>query len=213
MRLPKTVEAWTEGLRVHGYVEGQNLRVAYRNWQAQTEQIPALVTELLEFAPEDMVAATPQSAVAVHATAPIMPLVFLNVGDPVALGLVQSLANPGGNVTGFATLAPAGFVGKQLQILHEFVPRASRIAVLINPMTPTAQIERQKLPQIGRALGLDLIVEASGPDQLEPAFERARKEGAEAIHVWGDSLVLTHSAEVVGLAASHHLPAIYLERR
>jgi putative tryptophan/tyrosine transport system substrate-binding protein len=214
MRLPETIQAWREGLREHGYVEGQNIQVEYRYWQARAEQIPGLVAELLAYGPEVMVAATPASVMAVHTAAPTIPLVFLNVGDPVALGLVQGLAKPGGNVTGFATLAPEGFAAKQLQILKELVPRASRIAVLINPTTPTHQTARPKLPQTGRALGLDLIlVEASRPDQLESAFEAAPKRGAEAIDVWGDTLVFTHSAEVVGLAARYQLPAMYLERR
>jgi putative ABC transport system substrate-binding protein len=106
MRLPETVQAWTEGLRERGYIEGQNLRVAYRYWQARTEQIPVLVSELLAFDPEIMVAATPQSAVAIHASASTIPMVFLNVADPVTLGLVASLAHPG--VRGFRREAAPG---------------------------------------------------------------------------------------------------------
>ena len=132
---------------------------------------------------------TPQNAVAVHAAAPTVPLVFVNVADPVALGLVESLAHPGGNVTGFATLVPEGFVGKQLQFLKDLVPQASRIAVLINPTNPIHQRERPKLPEIGRLLGVELVVvEASKPDQFETAFETAHTQGAEAINVFGDPL-------------------------
>jgi putative ABC transport system substrate-binding protein len=214
MRLPETMQAWLGGLRERGYVEGQSLQIEYRYWQGRTEQIPALVAELLAFGPEVIVAATAPSAVAVHAAAPTIPLVFLNVGDPIAIGLVESLAHPGGNVTGFATLVPEGFVGKQLQFLKDLVPRPSRIAVLINPVTSTHQQELPKLPETGRLLGAELIVvEASKPDQLETAFETAHTQGAEAIHVWGDPLVFTHSAKVVGLAARYRLPAMYLERR
>jgi putative ABC transport system substrate-binding protein len=136
------------------------------------------------------------------------------VADPVALGLVESLARPGGNVTGFATNVPEGFVGKQLQFLKALVPQASRIAVLINPTNPSHQREQAKVPQFGRQLEVELvIVEASNPDQLETAFEAARKLGAEGIHVLGDPLTFIHSAKVVGLAARYQLPAIYLIRQ
>jgi putative ABC transport system substrate-binding protein len=214
MEVPEIMQAWLEGLREHGYFVGRNLEIEYRFWRSRTEQIPALLAELIAFGPEIIVAGTTPSAVAVHAAAPTVPMVFLNVGDPVALGLVKSLAHPGGNATGFSSLVPKGFVGKQLQLLKGFVPRASRIAVLINPTTPTHQLELPKLPEIARLLGVELVVvEASKPDQLKTAFEKAHEQGAEAINVFDDPLVFTHSAEVVGLAARYQLPAMYLERR
>jgi putative ABC transport system substrate-binding protein len=128
----------------------------------------------------------------------------------MALGLVESLAHPGGNVTGFATLVPGGFVGKQLQFLKAVVPQASRIAVLINPTNPIHQREKAELPEIERHL---VVVEASKPDQLEPAFETAHRLGAEGIHVFGDALIGRHSATVAGLAAHYRLPAMYLNRQ
>jgi putative ABC transport system substrate-binding protein len=115
---PEMMQSWLEGLRERGYVVGRNLQVEYRYSQAQTERIPALVAELVAFGPEVIVAQVPQNVVAVHGAAPAVPLVFLSVADPVALGLVESLAHPGGNVTGLATLVPEGFVGKQLQFLR-----------------------------------------------------------------------------------------------
>ncbi len=111
MEDPEIMQAWLEGLRERGYVVGQNLQIEYRYWRSRTEQIPALVAELVAFGPEVIVAATTPSAVAVYAAAPTIPLVFVNVGYPVALGLVESLAHPGGDATGFATLVPEGFVG------------------------------------------------------------------------------------------------------
>ena len=182
--------------------------------KVETEGIPALVAELVALGPEIIVAEAPQNALAVHAAAPTVPLIFISVADPVALGLVESLAHPGGNVTGFATLVPEDFVGKQLQFLKAFVPQASRIAVLINPTNPMHRREQAKLPEFGRLLGVELvIVEVSTPDQFETAFEAARKQGAEAIHVFGDPLTFIHSAKVAGLAARYQLPAIYLIRR
>jgi putative ABC transport system substrate-binding protein len=117
-------------------------------------------------------------------------------------------------VTGLATLVPEGFVGKQLQFLKEVIPQASRIAVLINPTNPIHARELPRLPEIGRLLGVDLvIVEASNPAQFETAFEAARRQGAGAIHVLGDPLTFIHSARVVELAARHQLPAMYLNQR
>jgi putative ABC transport system substrate-binding protein len=207
------MQAWLEGLRERGYVVGRNLQIEYRYSQAQSEQIPALVAELVALGPEVIVTVGPQQTVAVHAAAPTIPLVFLFVADPVALGLAESLAHPGGNVTGFATVVPEGFTGKQLQLLKELVPRASRIAVLLNPENPMTQRFRPDLPEIGRQAGVALVVvEASQPEQLETAFEIAHTQGAEAIHVLGDPLTNRHSAKVAGLAARYRLPAMYLYR-
>jgi putative ABC transport system substrate-binding protein len=199
-----------EGLRERGYVVGQNLQIEHRYSQGRTEQIATLVAELVAFRPEVIVTAAPEPALAVHANAPTVPLVFIAVADPVAIGLVESLARPGGNVTGFATLVPEGFVGKQLQWLKDLLPQASRIAVLINPTNLMHRLELPRLPEIGRQLGVEVIVvEASKPDQLETAFETAHTQGAEAIYVFGDPLLGIHSAKVVGLAARYRMPAIY----
>jgi putative tryptophan/tyrosine transport system substrate-binding protein len=211
---PENAQSFLEGLRERGYVVGQNLQIEYRYSQAQTERIPALVAELVAFGPEVIITAGPQETVAAHAAAPTVPLVFLRVPDPVAVGLVESLAHPGGNVTGFTGQVPEGFVGKQLQFLKALVPQASRIGVLINPTNPSHQREKAKLPEFGRLLEMDLVVgEASKPDQCDTAFEAAHTQGAGAIHVFGDPLIFIHSARVVGLAARYQLPAMYLDRR
>jgi putative ABC transport system substrate-binding protein len=211
---PENTQALLEGLRERGYVVGGNIQIEYRYSQGRNEQIPALVAELVAFGPEVIVANGTPNAVATHAGAPTIPLVFIAVGDPVAVGLVESLAHPSGNVTGFSTVVPEGFVGKQLQFLKAVVPQASRIAVLINPTNPVHRPELPRLPEIGRLLGVELVVvEASKPVQLETAFETAHTQGAQAIHVLGDPLIFTHSAKVVGLAARYQLPAMYTNRR
>jgi putative ABC transport system substrate-binding protein len=123
--VPEQREGWLEGLREHGYVEGQNLQIEYRYSRARTEQIPTLVAELAAFGPEVIVAG-PQNVVAVHTLAPTIPLLFIGVADPVALGLVESLAHPGGNATGFATLVPEDFTARQLQFLKDLSDRSYR---------------------------------------------------------------------------------------
>lgn len=211
---PENTKAWLEGLRERGWTVGRNLEIEYRYTQGRNEQIPALAAELTALGPELIVAVSPVLALAVRSAAPSVPLVFVNVADPIALRLVESLAHPGGNATGVATIVPEGFIGKQLQLLKELVPRASRIAVLINPMNPSHQRGRTELPEIGQKLGVTLvIVEASASDQLETAFNAAIKQGAEAIDVWGEPVTSLHSAEIVALAARYRLPAVYLFRQ
>src|SRR5262249_22658919 len=174
---PENMQAWLEGLRERGYVVGGNLQIDYRYSQGRTELIPALVAELAELGPEVIVAEAPPHAVAVHTAAPTVPLVFLSVADPVGLGLVESLAHPGGNVTGFATPVPEGFVGKQLQFLTDLVPQASRIAVLINPTNPMHQREQAKLAEFGRRLGV--VPRRSMSSAIRPfSFTRRRSSGS-----------------------------------
>jgi putative tryptophan/tyrosine transport system substrate-binding protein len=206
--------AFLEGLRERGYVAGRNLQIEYRYPQGRTEQIPALVAELVAFRSEVIVAVNSPNSFAVHANARTIPLVFVAVADPVAVGLVENLAHPGGNVTGFASTAPEGFIGKQLQLLNTIVPQASRIAVLINPTNPLHLRDQSKLPEFGRQLGVELVVvEASKPEQLETAFETAHTQAVEAIHILGDPLIVIHSVIVAGLAARYRLPAMYFNPR
>jgi putative ABC transport system substrate-binding protein len=206
-------QAFLEGLREGGYVAGQDLQIEFRHFQGQHDRMPALLAELVASGPEVLVTSTSDSAVVIHTAASTIPMVFLNVADPVALGLVQSLAHPGGNVTGFATFVPEGIIGKHLQFLKELVPQASRIAVLVNPTAKMHPLALQRLPEAGQLLGLQfVVVEASEPDQFATAFEQAHRQGAEAIDVWNGPLVFRHSAEIARLAADYRLPAMYYQR-
>jgi putative tryptophan/tyrosine transport system substrate-binding protein len=212
-QIPENIRVWEESLRDHGYVVGSNLQIEYRFFQGRTERIPALLAELVSFDPEVIVTSTSDSAAAIHSAAPTIPMVFLTVADPIGLGLVKSLAHPGGNVTGFATTSPEGFISKHLQVLQAAVPGVKQIAVLFNPAIAMHQLGLQKLPQAERLLGVGLVaVEASKPDQFETAFEAAQKQGAEAIDVWNGPMIFTNSARIVGLAAHYQLPEIYWDR-
>jgi putative tryptophan/tyrosine transport system substrate-binding protein len=211
--IPEQTEAWPLGLREHGWIDGRNLQITYRYWGDHPERIPALAAELIALQPEVIVAVGP-SALTVHATAPTVPLVFLGFAEPMEFGLVASLAHPGGTATGIATIVGGGFHGKQLQLLKDLVPGASRIAVLIDPKNPVHQRVKPELPDLGRQVGVSLvIVEASALDQAETAFEAASNQDAQAVFVFGDNYLLVHSPEMVSLAARYRLPAIWLFRQ
>ena len=126
---PFILDAWRSGLRERGWIEGKNLLVEYRYTQP-TDRYPALAAELTALSPDLVVAAGPQAAVALKSATATIPIVFVAVADPVGLGLVQSLARPGGNITGFATLVPGDWDSKAVEILRELVPGASKIALL-----------------------------------------------------------------------------------
>ena len=212
-KFPDRIKALEGALRERGYVVGQNLQIEYRFFEGHAEQIPARLGELIAFGPEILVTSTSNSAVVIHATAPAIPMVFLLVADPVGLGLVKSLAHPGGNVTGFATLDPQAFVAKHFQLLKTAVPGAARIAVVINPTTAMHRLALQKLPEVEQLLGVKLIVvEASKPDQFDAAFKTAKDQGAEAIDVWNDPLVYVNSKKIISLAEHYRIPAIYWDR-
>ena len=137
------------------------------------------------------------------------------VFDPVGLGLVQSLPHPGGNITGIATFVPGGFIAKRIQILREFVPSASKIAILVNPNNPIHRLVLEEVPTTTRNLGVSLpIVEATTAEELDTAFASAAAQNADAIIIFADPLTTNLNApHVTALAAQHHLPAIYLFRQ
>jgi putative ABC transport system substrate-binding protein len=206
--------AFYEELRQRGYVEGQNLVLEHRNAAGQADQLPALARELVALRLDLIVASSPQPNRAVKDATSTIPIVMIAVADPVRAGLVASLARPGGNLTGVATLVPGGFMAKSLDLLHQVVPKATRIAALINP---TNDIHRfvfaQEIPDAARQLGVQMrIVEARSPDEVEPAIKAAVGERAEALLVAGDPVFNNPPARLPQLAARTGLPAIYLLR-
>ncbi len=212
---PELMGEWLEGLHQRGYVVGKNLQIEYRFTAGRSEGLTSLAAELAALAPELIVAAAPGPAQAVRTVAPNIPLVFVNVADPVMIGLVESLAHPGGNATGIATIVPEGFQGKSYQLLKELVPHATRIAALYNPANPMHRRHYESEgSEIARQLGFELIfVEATVPDQFETAFEHASNQGAEAINVLRDALTYANSEKMVALAARYRLPAMYFFTR
>ena len=210
---PIAREAWRTGLRERGWIEGKNLIIEYR-YAETPDRVPTLVAELMALTPDLIVASGPQAAVLLKSATATIPIVFVAVYDPVALGLVQSLSRPGGNITGLATAAGVA-VDKRIEILRELVPGASKIAILVNPGNPIHRlILAEEVPSTGRKLGVALpIVEATTAEELDIAFASAASQRADAIIVFGDYLTVRQGPRVVALAAKHHLPAIYLFRQ
>jgi len=208
-------EAWRRGLREKGWIEGKNLLVEYR-YAERPDLVPALVAELMAFAPDVLVASGPQAAIALKSATATIPIVFVVVFDPVGLGLVQSLSRPGGNITGLATyVTPGDWIAKRIEILRELVPGASKVALLVNPGNPIHRLTlAEEVPSTASKLGVALpIVEATTAEELDTAFASAATQRADAIIVFGDALTNIEAPRVVALAAEHRVPAIYLFRQ
>ncbi|PYN74329.1 MAG: ABC transporter substrate-binding protein [Candidatus Rokuibacteriota bacterium] len=205
-------DTFRAGLRDLGWVEGRNLVIESRGAGGQLDRLPELARELVALNPNLIVASGPQPSRAAKDATSVLPVVFVAVADPVRVGLVQSLARPGGNVTGVATLVPGGFMAKQLELLKEAVPRASRVATLGNPKNDVYRVTFPvEIPPTARALGLQIqILEVSEPGQLEGAIEAAVRERADALHVLGDPIFHSPPHRLPELAAKARLPAIYI---
>jgi putative ABC transport system substrate-binding protein len=203
------VEAFREGLRQLGYVEGRNLIIKFEWAEGHQERLPALARELVRLKPEVILTAgTPGNLAAKQATQSI-PIVTAIAGDAVATGLVASLARPGGNVTGLSTLAPE-LDGKRLELLKEAVPKLSRVAVLRNPANPFTTIAWKAMQPAAEALGVKLQpVEASGPNELDRALA-----GIKAVHPDGlvlivDRFLFSYRASIVQFVVKNRLPGMF----
>ncbi len=208
---PQT-EAFRRGMRDLGWVEGKNYTLETLYAQGKPDRLPALAAEFVQRRVDIiLVGSTPGTLAAKNATRTI-PVVMVTTGDPVADGLVESLARPGGNVTGLTTLAQ-GLNAKRVQLLKESVSGMTRMAVLSNPGDTYAMAFTKERQEVARALGLKIqVLEASGPSTFEQAFATAAGERAQALSVLSGIGFLTHRQAIVELAASRRLPAIYPER-
>jgi putative tryptophan/tyrosine transport system substrate-binding protein len=212
---PHLREAFLQGLRDLGYVEGRNLVIEYRDVEGKYERLPALAAELVALKVDVILAGgTPQPLAAKQATRTI-PIVFAGAGDPVESGLITSLARPGGNVTGLSLLTPE-LVGKCLEQLKEAVPGVSRVAVLWQPGGFGERTEQDMLKQVevaGRALGVRLqFVEARGPADFDSAFSDMTLARAGALTQFVSNMFFIERRRLVDLAAKNRLPAVYQVR-
>jgi putative ABC transport system substrate-binding protein len=205
--------AFRQGLNQTGYVEGQNVAIEYRWAPAQYDRLPALAADLVRRQVTVIAAAGIPPTFAAKAVTSTIPIAFLAGVDPVEFGLIASLNRPGGNITGVAILT-AELAAKRLELLHELVPRAAVIALLVNPADPAAtEAETRNLQDAVRSLGLQLhILSASTANEIDSAFETLVELRAGALVVSTDPLFTNQRAQIVALAASHAVPAMYVWR-
>ena len=200
------------GIDEKGWIEGKNLILDYRYFEGDNARIPPLAAELVALNPDLLICSTGQAAMGLKTATVTIPIIFVGIANPVDLGLVQSLSRPGGNITGLTTFVPGDFATKQIEILRELVPNVSRIAILANQGNPMhALLLAEEIPRAARNLGIALpVVEATTAEQLDIAFASATGQRADAMVVFGDTMVLRQASRVVALAAEHRLPAMYL---
>jgi putative tryptophan/tyrosine transport system substrate-binding protein len=197
--------AFHRGLGESGYVEGQNIAIEYRFAEGMTDRLPALAADLVNRNIVVLVAFTNPTALAAKLATTTIPIVFIIGGDPVRLGLVDSLNRPAGNITGI-TFFSTQMESKRLGLLHELIPHAKLIAVLINPSQPAAAAQGDEVAAAARALGLRAsIVYASSQGAVAACVQM----GAEGLVVTADALFFNRQKEIVTLAARHAIPAIY----
>ncbi|HEY3194755.1 MAG TPA: ABC transporter substrate-binding protein [Candidatus Dormibacteraeota bacterium] len=213
---PRIREAFLQGLRDLGYVEGRNLLIEYRDAAGKTERFPALAAELVALKVDVIVAGGGTlAALAAKQATTTLPIVFAAVGNPVAEGLVTSLARPGGNVTGLS-LVQQELVGKSLELLKQAVPEVSRVALLLKPdaMPDRAKKDRLNAADVAaRALGVRLqVVEARGPEDFDRAFSDMTRARAGALAVLATPVFDNERRRLVDLAAKNRLPTVYSYR-
>jgi putative ABC transport system substrate-binding protein len=210
---PRPREAFLQGPRDLGYVEGRNLVIEWRDAEGKPERFPALAAELVALKVDVIVAAGGTlGALAAQQATRTLPIVFTAVGDPVAEGLVTSLARPGGNVTGLSTVS-SELVGKSLELLRQAVPGVSRVAFLLKPdaMPGRAKKDRLKAADLtARALGVRLqVVEARGPEDFDRAFSDMTRTRAGALAVLATPVFDNERWRLVDLATKNRLPTVY----
>ncbi len=209
---PHFPEAFRQGLRDLGYLEGQNIVIEYRSAEGHLDRLPALAAELVRLKVDVLVSEGTPPSVAAKNTTRTIPIVFVPSADAVGSGLVASLARPGGNVTGLSFLGPET-VAKCLQLLKEAVPGITRAAVLSHPGNPseaTRKIILRETEVAARALAVQLqFLEAHGPDDFERAFSEMRRGRAEGLTVLTSIMFFSERRRLVDLAAKNKLPTVY----
>src|SRR5499427_5835568 len=209
------LRGFRQGLKEAGYVEGENLAIEYRWAEGQFDRLPALAAELVRRQVSVIVATGgPGSPMAAKAATTTIPIVFLAAEDPVRLGLVASLARPGGNLTGINFFG-LELAAKRLELLRELVPAATRVAVLVNPANPvTAAPTVRGVETAARAMGLQIqVLNASNSHEIDAAFSSFARGRPDALYIGAEQLFTLRSVQLVQLAARLAIPAIYSGRQ
>lgn len=204
------LDAFRDGLRALGYVEGQNLVLERRYADTRPERLPELAADLVRVQVNLIVTAGSQATQAAKRATATLPIVMVGVGDPVAAGLVTNLARPEGNVTGLAINTGQEIYSKHLELLKEIVPKLARVAVVIDPRSPYYAVNRQELDSAGRALGLTLLVhEVREPADVERAFAEMVGQRVAAVFAVPNPFVYSRRQQILELAARHRLPGAF----
>jgi putative ABC transport system substrate-binding protein len=201
------------GLKEAGFVDGQNLRIEYRFAEGQFERLPALAAELVQIPVDAIMAAQGTvSAIAAQRATSTLPIVFVTADDPVAAGLVASFNRPGGNLTGVSRLGTM-LGAKNLELIHQVVPAAMRIGLLVNPKRPTAEAQRKNVEDAAASVGKTIrVLDGSGEAEIDAAFKTIVSERIGALVVPFDSVLNNHRQQIVNLAARHGVPTAYALR-
>jgi putative tryptophan/tyrosine transport system substrate-binding protein len=201
-------EAFRQGLRDLGYIEGQNLIIEYRYAEGKVDRLPDLAAELVRLKVDAIFASSTASVQAAKKATTTVPIVSVS-GDPVGLGLVASLARPGGNVTGLANFT-SELAGKRLELLKEVVPRVSRVAVLWNPDSSSSTLRMRETEAAAPSLGIKLQpVDVREPNDFEHAFAALKKDRADALFPLRSPLIGSQVKRIVELAAKNRVPGMY----
>jgi putative tryptophan/tyrosine transport system substrate-binding protein len=206
------LRAFRQGLKDAGHVEGENVAIEYRWAEGQYDQLPAQAADLVRRRVAVIAAFAPPAALAAKAATATIPIVFAVPEDPVRLGLVASLARPGGNLTGINFFV-GELVAKRLEFLRELVPTASRVAVLVNPTGPGAETTVREVDLAAREMGLQIqVLNGSTRHEINAAFATLLREAPDALFVGGDPFFNDRRVQMAQLAAYHRVPAIYSNR-
>ncbi len=205
------VTAFRQGLKETGYIEGQNVAIELRSAEGHLDRLPALVADLIR-RPVAVIVANNVAASAAKAATTTIPIVFATGSDPVKDGLVASLNRPGGNVTGVNFFA-SDLGPKRFELLRQLVPKATLIAMLVNPGARDSEEERRNVQAAAKTIGQQLIIlDASSVRDIETAFATFVQRGAGALLVGGGAFMFSNRERLVALAARHALPASYADR-
>jgi len=201
-------QAFRQGLRDLGWVEGKNISIEYRYAEGRSDRLPDLAADLVRLKLDIIVVSSGTDALAAKNATRAIPIVMASAGDPVAIGLVESLARPGGNITGLSQIAPE-LAGKRLDLLKEIVPKLSRVSVLWNPQGRTSTVSWKEIQLPARELGVKLhSLEVRSVNDFDKTFEDATRAGAGALVIMPDPLFVSNLKRIADFAATSRLPSI-----
>jgi putative ABC transport system substrate-binding protein len=210
----RPLAGFLKGLQEAGYTDGHNVTIQYRWADGHNDRLPAMAAELVQSQVTVIAATSTPAALAAKAATSTIPIVFETGGDPIKLGLVASLNRPGGNVTGAASLAVEVIAAKGLQLLHELIPAARIIGLLVNSANPIlAEPQEREVLSAARTLGLEIhVVKAGSENDFGGAFAKLAELHATGLVISADAFFTSHSQQLAALAVGHAIPTVYARR-